>query len=476
MNLYLNKKILTLLTGSCLILSQGVCFSNPDSLAEQISKDFTAVAKNAIPAVVSIKVTSPNTSMFDSSDDHNNPLGDDFFQFFFSPRQGWKQPQQHGVTGQASGFIVSPDGYILTNSHVVHNATTINVFLNDGREFKGKVIGQDPSTDIALVKIDANNLPYLKLGDSDKLEIGQWAIAIGNMFGLQASLTVGVVSAKGRNNLDLAEREDFIQTDAAINRGNSGGPLLSLDGKVYGMNTAIVTDGGSGYTGIGFSIPSNMLKHVLDQLIKTGSVTRGFIGVTLQNIDPDLAQAFGLKQAGGALIADVSRGSPAEKAGLKQGDIIQAYNNLPVSNISSLRNAIALMTPGDRISLKVLRNGSAIDIPVQIGNYPTSNPQPAALGSGNQLGFEIQDLTPELAHSLGITENSGVVINKIANGSIAALTGLKKGTVILAINQKKVSSVSQFNEALSETPANKPVLLLVKVGDSIRFISLKVGG
>ena len=451
------------------------CYANPDTLAQQISKDFTAVAKKAIPAVVYIQVKAQgkSKSYFDQDgNDLEDFFNNDFFHRFFSQgRGGESRPQT--VTGQASGFIVTADGYILTNSHVVKDASEITVKLNEGKEYDAKVIGLDPNTDIAVIKIDATNLPYVKLGDSEKLEVGEWVIAIGNPYGLQASLTVGVVSAKGRNNLDLANIEDFIQTDAAINRGNSGGPLLNLDGQVVGMNTAIVSSTGAGSMGIGFAIPSNMIKQVMDQLVKSGSVARGFIGVTLQALDKDLAQAFNVEQSEGALVADVSKDSPGEKAGLKQGDIIQEYNGHKVTNIAAFRTEVALTSPGTKINLTVLRDGKKKQIPVQIGAFPSAMEAQPADVSGNQLGFEVQDLNAEIARTLGIKEEEGVVINKVAPNSPATLAGLKKGALVLAVNQKKISTVKEFNAALQATPKDKPVLLLVKQGESIRYLSLK---
>jgi serine protease Do len=471
---YILHKIIPVLALACCILQENTLFSAATlSSVSQISNDFTAVAKKAIPPVVSIKVKSVEEKNQSISDDSMDSFGDDFLrQFFFGiPRQN-TPPQP--TLGQASGFLVSPEGYILTNAHVVNNATEITVTLTDGREFAGKIIGQDPSTDVAVIKIDGEKLPFLELADSEDLEVGQWAIAVGNPLGLQASLTVGVVSAKSRNNLDLANVEDFIQTDAAINRGNSGGPLLDIQGNVLGMNTAIVSNAGTGgYMGIGFAIPSNILKNVMDQIIQTGSVERGFMGVILQGIDKDLAQAFGVPQGKGALIAEVSKGSPAEKAGIKQGDIIQNYNKIPVQNIGALRNAVALLKPGTPITLTILREGKSMDISVEIGSYPRSTPKAASL-SGNQLGFEVQDLTPETAKTLGIKEEAGVVITKVEPGSVAAWAGLKKGTLILSINQAKVSDVNQFHTALENLPPGKPVILLVKQGDITRFLSLKV--
>lgn len=465
------KKTLTFCALACLFANSTAGIALEDSTAQQTAKDFTAVAKKDIPAVVTIQVKGKQKVT--ASDPSSDPFGDDFFQRFFGlPMEQNRNEQQ--FAGQASGFIVSEDGYIMTNSHVVQNTTDIHVILNDGREFTGKLVGTDPNTDVAIIKIDANELPYLEFGNSDNMEIGQWAIAIGNPFGLQATLTVGVISAKGRNNLDLTNVEDFIQTDAAINRGNSGGPLLDLEGKVIGMNTAIVSNAGTGgYMGIGFAIPSNMAKHIMTQLIKTGTVTRGFIGVSLQAVDHDLAQAFGLKQPAGAVIADVAKGSPAEKAGLKQNDIIESLNKQPIYNITALRNAISLMSPGTPVILSVLRQGKVLDISVEIGSYPTSTPREVLSNNFNKLGFEVKDIDPETAKQLGLKEEKGVIISNVEPSTPAAWAGLKKGTLIVAINQQQANTAEEFNSILQTAPSGKPVLLLVKQGELMRFISLK---
>lgn len=472
--MYFNfKQHIVLFASFCILLSGGISANPGNSIAEQTAKDFTAVAKQAIPAVVSIQVKANSSSSAFGSDDSSieDPFGgDDFFRFFFSPRRGSTSRSQP-VVGQASGYIISSDGYVLTNNHVVQDATDIQVILNDGREFTAKVIGQDKSTDVAVIKIDAKDLPYLQFGNSDNLDIGQWAIAIGNPFGLQATLTVGVVSATGRNNLDILNNENFIQTDAAINRGNSGGPLLNLDGQVIGMNTAIVNAG----TGVGFSIPSNTIKHIMDQLIKSGKVTRGFIGVTLQNIDQDLAHAFGLQNVSGAVVSEVAKGSPAEKGGLKQGDIILNYNKQHVINVAALRNAIALMTPGTPITLSIVRNKQPMDIKLEVGTYPSDGKQveTAVSPHESQLGFDVQNLTPEVAKALGISDSEGVVISKVTSGSPASWAGIKKGALILEVNQKKVADVAQFNEAVKGIPKEKPLLLLIRQGSTMRFVSLK---
>lgn len=440
------------------------------------------VAKKASPAVVSINVKFPaqdrNTLYSNGQgyqyDDPYDFFNDRFFQNYFgAPGRRPNVPKESFQEGQASGFLVSKDGYILTNAHVVQNAVEITVTLNDEREFKGKVVGLDPNTDIAVVKIDGADLPFLSLGNSDSLEVGQWVVAIGNPLGLQTSVTAGVVSAKGRNNLSLARIEDFIQTDAAINRGNSGGPLLNLNSQVIGMNTAIVTNMGSGgYMGIGFAIPSNILSHVMKELIDTGTVTRGFIGVSLQQINHDLAQAFGLDRTEGALVSDVSKDSPAEKGGIKQGDVILEYNNKKIDNIATLRNAVSLMKPGSQATLTVLRNGKKMNIPLTIGANPDDH-KPVLSMSGNKLGIEVEPLSSEMAKSLGDFAGGGVVIKSVKAGSPASIAGLRAGALIVAINHQQVRTPEEFRKLLKEADGAKPLLLLVKQGDFMRFVSIK---
>ncbi len=453
-----------------LLLSLSLIFiaSNCSAQIETKPKSFTEIAKKSIPAVVSIKVKGKK-----GDGDQYDQLNQDLWQYFFGiPRQPSPQQPPMPEIGQATGFIVSPDGYILTNDHVVRGADEIFVTLNDNREFKGKIVGQDPHTDLAVVKIDAHNLPFLKLGDSDKLEPAEPVMAVGNPFGLQASVSVGVVSAKGRNNIDNSNL-DFIQTDAAINRGNSGGPLINEEGEVVGINSAIITSGAAGgCVGVGLAIPSNVAQHIMEQLISTGGVTRGFMGVTLQQVDQDLAIAFGLDRAEGALVADVAKGSPAEKAGLRQGDIITQYNSQKAVNITALRNAISLMKPGTKVNLTVLRHGKNLTIPIEIGSFPTS--QTFVANRENKLGFEVENLTPDITRNLGLLGEQGVVISKVEPGSPAAWAGIKKGALLIAINQKQVQSIDDVNDALSKAESGKPVLLLVKQGEATRFVSLKV--
>jgi serine protease Do len=430
-------------------------------------QDFTQVATKAIPAVVSIKVKSKPAA------DTNRQDFDDMFGHSELFRQFFRVPETPKTQmGQGSGFIISPDGYVITNCHVVKDTTEIKVVLNDSREFDAKIIGIDQNADVALIKIDAKDLPFLSLGDSEKLQVGQWVVAIGNPLGLQASLTVGVVSAKGRNNLDITQIEDFIQTDAAINRGNSGGPLLDLNSQVIGMNTAIVSNMGSGHMGIGFAIPSSMINHIVGQLRNTGSVSRGFMGVYMQQVDRDLAEAFGMESPQGALVGDLAADSPAAKAGIRQGDILLKHNQVPITNIGALRNKIAMMLPGTEVKFTVLRNKKMIEVPVIIGAHPDEEAAPNTLE--RDLGLQVANLNADLAKKLGAPQDTGVVINQIDQGSLAAWAGLAKGTIVLEVNRTPIASVESFKKALTSTPAGSPILLLVKQGDLTRYISLKV--
>jgi len=448
---------------------------------QTLALDFVEVAKIATPAVVSIRVKIPASSYSafnprgEKGEDSLDLFNDNFWQQFFGmPKQspnGKKDPQEQ--VGQASGFIVSPNGYILTNNHVISDAKEISAMLVDGREFPAKVIGQDKNTDIAVLKIEAENLPYLKLGDSDDLQQGQWAIAIGNPLGLQASLTVGVISATGRDNLDIATIEDFIQTDAAINRGNSGGPLLDMKGEVVGINTAIVSNqGNGGYMGIGFAIPSNIAQNIMDQLISNGSATRGFIGVTLQKIDQNLALAFGLEKMEGALISDISKGSPADKAGLRQGDIVLKYDSHPVAHISALRKAVSFMKPGAKLNLTVLRDGKKIDIPIEVGSFPDNPSQ--LIAADSKLGLDVEDIKPEYSQKMGLNGMKGVLITQVRPGSPSYVAGIRPGAILVAVNQLNVTSVEEFNQALKKAEPDKPILLLVKQGGFTRYVSIKI--
>lgn len=436
--------------------------------------DFRGVAKIAIPAVVSIRVrgqTKKNLGPNGLSGDSLDSFGaNDLWDLFGLPH---RESRSQAFEGQASGVIVSKNGYILTNSHVVHNMNNITVQLHDGRELPAKVLGDDTNSELALIKVDAQNLPYLTLGNSNNLEVGQWVAAVGNPFGLQATLTVGVVSAKSRNNLDIARYEDFIQTDAAINRGNSGGPLITLDGEVIGINTAIATTADSGYIGIGFAIPSNMAKNFMEEILSNGKITRGFLGVSLQSINYNLAKAFGLNKVEGALVSNVSKNSAAEKAGLHVEDIILSINDRPVENAAALRNAVYLLKPGTKVNLIVWRKDQQIQVPVVIGEYAETKVVPSAPSKKNLLGIEVGSITPEIARQLGGVRDQGVVVTNVDPSSVAALAGLKKGALILGVNRQKITSVEEFNQAIAAASKENSVLLQIKQGDLYLFLSLQ---
>lgn len=442
---------------------------------QQPVSDFTIVAEQAIPAVVSIKVqTKKKSAVFGEENPYSeyfDSFGQDFWNFFDIPKRESQRSQP--VIGQGSGVIVSPDGYILTNSHVVHDMDSINIQLNDGREFPAKVLGEDSNSDVALIKINATDLPYLTLGNSDMLKVGQNVAAIGNPFGLRATFTTGVVSAKDRNNLDIIPYANFIQTDAAINRGNSGGPLVTLNGEIVGINTAVV----AGQSGFGFAVPSNMAKHVMDNILADGKVTRGFLGVTLQSIDYDLAQAFGLKKVEGAIVTNILPNSAAEKAGLKVEDIVIKIDGRPVENAASLRNTVYMIKPGSKTMLTVVRKNQSQEIPLIVGNFSDEKQTTVAVKTPqkhHQLGIEVQNLTPEMARTLGYDQESGVIVTKIQADSPAGIAGIRKGALILAVNRQKVNNIDDFHEALNNVTPDQPILLQMRQGDRHLFLSLRL--
>lgn len=494
-HLYPSSLLLSLIGASFAFSSHAASYKTAPGLnyLEETSHAFTGIAKKATPGVVFIKAqysqqpAAPYQGNF-GGEDFANPFdffGDEFFRKFFGAPRGGNHPQQQQQQQQqpiatGSGFLVSPDGFILTNFHVVKDATALTAVLNDGREYEATVVGTDPRTDLAVIKINEKELAYLSFGNSDHLDIGEWVIAIGNPFALEASLTVGVVSAKGRQDLGITALEDFIQTDAAINPGNSGGPLLNLNGDVIGINTAIATRTG-GYMGIGFAIPSNMAKHVMDQIINTGMVKRAYLGVILQQIDKELAEATCLEQMDGILVAEVVKDSPAATAGLEHGDIILDLNGKPAKTVSKFRNEIALMDPGSHIELKVLRKDKVIKVKIPLGTV--SEAEVNSQEFIQKLGVEIdtaQNLSPDVVQKLGFTATpEGIVITKVKPGSPAANAGLRPyflitGVVVNWKNQKKVTSVKEFSEALSEIGNKKYVVLIVRHQNYQRYYTIKM--
>ena len=456
----LRKKVLTasFLVG-ILVVSSVLSPVVADSAIERLretSKAFTAVAKEALPAVVSVQVTKSIEVSSRSPFGYGSPFGNEFFEYFFGPGYRERSPRRYEQKGQGSGSIVSSDGYILTNNHVVMDADKIMVVLNDGRKLEAEVIGADPKTDIAVIKVEATDLPTIETGDSDALEIGEWVIAVGNPFGLSETVTVGVVSAKGRQ-VRVTEDvyEDFIQTDAAINPGNSGGPLLNLEGKAVGINTMIISESG-GYMGIGLAIPINMAKSVKEQLIASGKVTRGYVGIAMTDVNEEIKDFFKLKKQEGVLITDVLDDSPAEEGGLKRDDVILKIDGRDIKNGQDIKNIIGFTMPGKEVSFTVDRNGREKNIKVKVGN------KPEIVDVINKLGIEIQEMSKEYAQQFGYTAGEGVIVTKVEQDSTAGRVGIQPGMAILSVNRREVNSVEQFNNALAEAAEADKVLLLIR--------------
>ena len=439
----------------------------------QMGRAFASVAKSVSPGVVFIRVdkTVRNQPVQFFGSERGDPFRDDFLRRFFGNDDG--QPQH--LVGQGSGFVISPKGYILTNDHVIGEADKVTVTLQDGRVFTAKTIGTDPQSDVAVIKIEADKLNTLPLGDSDSLVTGEWVIAVGNPFGLSHTITAGIVSATGRSSVGITDYEDFIQTDAAINPGNSGGPLVDLEGKVIGMNTAIA-GGGGGNVGVGFAIPIKMAKAISDQLITHGAVTRGYLGVIIQDVTPDLAKSFGLDNSNGVVVSQVMENSPGSKAGLQEGDVILTLSGQPVVRSSDLRNEIAMTGPGKKMTLVVLRDGKRQSLDVTIGTQPsTGQAERSTAHAMSDLGFSVQNLTPDLARELGLRAEKGVVVTHVDPGSAADLAGMRPGVLIEEVNRKPVANTGEFKAALAENKEHAPVLLLIKDGEYSRYAVLKTG-
>ena len=439
------------------------CSANPDPVdtLRETGKAFTRVAKIATPAVVSIRVEQTVETPMRSRQD--------ILEYFFGPQFRQQQPpqtQERRQMGQGSGFIISKDGYILTNNHVVNDADSIIVTLKDGRELDAELVGTDPETEIALIKVAGEeDLPIVELGDSDSLEVGEWAIAVGNPFGLQETVTAGIISATGRSNIGIIGQggyEDFIQTDAAINPGNSGGPLLNIDGEVIGINTAIFSQSG-GYMGIGFAIPINMAINIKDALIEDGRVQRSLIGVYLQELTPELSKSFGLGDTDGILIAQVAEDSAAEEAGVEGGDIVLELNGEPVGKLSSFRNEVASMPPGTEISLTLLRNSKRIEKTL------ITRARDGELAAGTysvleKAGFDVEELTEETILQMRLPSNlTGMVVNDVDRGSPAWRSGLRKGMIIRSVNRMSTATTKEFRQALDAAKGSDQLLLLIQM-------------
>ena len=431
----------------------------------------SSIVSKVAPAVVNISTVrvvrgpGPVFKYFFGPFEEGDPFKE-FFERFFGdiPQREFRQKSL------GSGFIISKDGYILTNNHVVEKATEIRVRLLNKEQFKAKVIGRDPKTDIALIKIKANhNLSAATLGDSDALRVGDWVIAIGNPFGLGHTVTVGIISAKERI-IGAGPYDNFLQTDAAINPGNSGGPLVNLEGKVVGINTAIVAQA----QGIGFAIPINMAKYILSQLKERGKVMRGWLGVMIQEVTPEIAHALGLKEVKGALVADVTPGSPADKADIRRGDVIIEYNGHKIEEMNELPRLVA-NTPVDKsVPIKIWRNGKIKQLTVKVGELEEKVAKGERRYAPQDLGLKVEELTPYLAQRLGVKRIHGVIITYVVPGSPAHEAGLSRGDIILKINRHPIEDLNDYQEAINSAKPGDTLLFLIERREGTLFVALKV--
>ena len=450
------------------------------TLANDLSQGFQYVAKTLRPSVVSISSIKRIQPVVRGHRGPRYPDGispffnDDFFDRFFDfqiPEGGLEQ------RGLGTGLVVSEDGYLLTNNHVVREADEVNVTLSDDREFTAKVVGTDDKTDLAVLKIEASALVPAALGDSESVEVGEWVLAIGSPFGLDQTVTAGIVSAKDRANMGITRYEDFIQTDAAINPGNSGGPLVNLRGEVIGINTAIASRTG-GYMGAGFAIPSRIVKDIMGAIIRDGKVERGYIGAGIQELSPELARSFQFDSTEGVLVGQVVPGGPADKAGLQQGDILVEFNGNPTHSVSELLNAVAAAAPNSKTKVVAFRNREKKTLNIVVGRLDDDQLTISRdRGNSSGLGITVQTLTPEIARQLGVDEkDQGVVVTEVNPGSLAAAAGIRPRDMILAVGSSQVRNVADLNEAMSKHDLAEGIRILVNTGGFQRFVFLKSTG
>ena len=433
---------------------------------------FADLVEKLKPAVVNISTTSVVKPRAFRDRQGGGPFSqnDPFEEFFKKFFQG--QPQQEFKRqGLGSGFIISEDGYVVTNYHVVDQAVDISVILENGDKYEAKVVGKDPKTDLAVVKFEPDHkLPTVSFGDSDALRIGDWVLAVGNPFGLGYTVTAGIVSAKGRS-LGLGAYDDFIQTDASLNPGNSGGPLFNLNGEVVGVNTAIVAQG----QGIGFAIPIKMAEFVINQLKSGGKVVRGWLGVYVQQLTPEIASGLNLKENEGVLVSDVTPGSPADKAGIKRGDVVLEFDGKKVNEVSDLTNMAAVAEPGADVNIKLLHDGQQKDLTVKLTEFPDETaPAEEEAKVEEQLGLSVKELNPQIARNYNLGIETGVIITDVANGGPADDAGLRPGDVIIEIDKKKITNLDQYTSAISVVKPGGTLLVLVKRGDNTVFSALRV--
>lgn len=436
---------------------------------------FAPVVQTVLPAVVT--VTSTRIVRAEISD---NPLFEDpFFRRFFGDDTEGLAPQERRERGLGSGVVVSGDGLILTNNHLVESSSEVLVLFGENEEYRAKILGTDPQTDIAVLKVEkAKNLNPITMGDSSKVRIGEFVLAIGNPFGVGRTVTMGIISATGRGELGITGYEDFIQTDAAINPGNSGGALVDPDGRLVGINTAILSRS-AGNVGIGFAVPVNMARNVMEQIVKQGKVVRGFLGVVIQDLTPAIRSAFDLSQEQGALISGVEQGGPAGKAGLQRGDVVVSLNGQPVEDSRDLRFKIASQRPGSTARFQILRNGQRRDIDVVLGERPESQEEEPVSpeepdSSSSALGVQVQDLTAGIREQLQLESGAqGAVVVTVQPGSPAAEAGLVRGDVIQEVNRKPVRNVQEFRRGLSAASKDEPILLLITRGGNTIYVAVE---
>jgi len=460
------------------LLWSGSLFSGhdayPAALIGQGPASFADLAEGVKDSVVNISTTqtvkeNPMQPFLGPNSPFRDFFGDEFKHFFGDAPQG--QMKTHAL---GSGFIISEDGLILTNNHVVEKADEISIKTADGKEYPAKVVGRDPKTDIALIQIKADGkVPKpAKLGDSEAIRVGDWVIAVGNPFGLGNTVTAGIISAKGRI-IGAGQYDDFLQTDAAINPGNSGGPLFNMNAEVVGINTAIVAQG----QGIGFATPINMAKDILAQL-KTGKVIRGWLGIMIQDITPELAESFGTKATKGVIISDVVQDSPAEKGGLQRGDIVESLNGKQIENANMLSRSVATLAPNSSATIGVIRDGKPVTVKITIGTMPEETPEKKGAGPRTESawGITVQNLTPELAQKFGVDEKeSGVVVTDLAPGTPASEARLRSGDIIKEVNRQKIQNVRDWKQTTDKMKKGEPLLLLVKRGTNTFYVAIKAG-
>jgi serine protease Do len=436
----------------------------------ETGKAFSEIVSVVAPSVVNISTVKV------VKDAPEDPFSD-FFNDFLSPFYDFGNQKKWREQSLGSGVIVSPDGYIITNNHVVSGAEKINVTLYDNSVFNGRVVGADPKTDIAVVKIASKGLPTIPWGDSDGLQVGEFVLAIGSPYGLSHTVTMGIISAVGRADVGVADYEDFIQTDAAINPGNSGGPLVDTRGDLIGINTAIFSRSG-GYQGIGFAVPSNMARLIIEQLIKEGKVVRGWLGVTIQELSPEISREFGHASPGGALVGEALEGSPAEKAGLRRGDIILRFGGKEVSGPSALKNIVAQQKPGEKVPVKVLRDKKNLTLTVTVGELPSEFEMAAPervpeVHKSAFYGLNVMNITNDIARQLTLDmDEPGVVVIGVQAGSPAEEAGLKRGDVIQEVERRKVTSIEDFKSIASHIGTGETVLMFVNRGGRKFYITV----